>query len=310
MKTQPVSNRLTLFPIEDERSKGGIIIPFESRIDNRGIVVDVGPDVDSWIKPDTIVLHDRFQAVENNDGLKFIKDNDVFAIVPDLDDVSTIQIPKDYVLILPDSYNNKVKLKSGLELYIDIDYEPEKHATVLGRVIKVPKELSEGSTKMELQEDDVVYFHYLAVNRAKKMGLAIETSDGNIYILVKYTSMFVALRRKSIEIASEKDNVKENFDVIPLNGNIIVESLPDDTPDKIGSIIVPDVAKKDHNDKYGVVKWVGSLVNGEKEIVAPGDRVLFEKDADIQMEYDMHRTLDSKYFRMKRENIMGIVRSE
>jgi co-chaperonin GroES (HSP10) len=83
----------------------------------------------------------------------------------------------------------------------------------------------------------------------------------------------------------------------PIRNRIFV--LEDAPPDKIGSIIVPRLAKPQtaHIPTTGIVKGVGPEVKDLKE----GDRVIFSRMAPMM-------TIDHlKYLIMNEEDVLGII---
>jgi hypothetical protein len=83
----------------------------------------------------------------------------------------------NYILIKLDPENKSIKLSSGMELYIDQSFDPEKHATVTGVVWGVPERLLWAGkpnvglpwkTNLEVKVGDKVIMYYLSIINALK----------------------------------------------------------------------------------------------------------------------------------------------
>ena len=79
----------------------------------------------------------------------------------------------NFVFIKLDKENESIKLTSGMELFIDLSFDPEKHATVTGTVWGLPSALKytgQGNEEMpwkcnmELKLGDKVIVYYLSTN--------------------------------------------------------------------------------------------------------------------------------------------------
>ena len=222
------------------------------------------------------------------------------------------------VLIKLDKENDVIKLKSGIELFLDTSYEPEKHITVTGEVYGLPKKLQytgipnlgmPWKTEMELKPHDKVIVYYLAVANAfrpESYKVVFEGSDR--YVSIQYQQIFA--------------KVKQGV-VMPINGYCLVEPMEDPnwTREKARILkagVVP-VMLKDKSMKdvvYGKVRYCGipnqeyvDKHSDEGVGVMPGDVVVMKRITDIPLEYDMHASIDGgkRYWRVQRRNIFAVL---
>lgn len=218
----------------------------------------------------------------------------------------------NYILVKPNFNTDKVKLKSGEELWIDTSYEREKHAATTGTVIRVPERLYfsynnggqsvDFDVDMELKEGDKVYFHYLSCLNALKDCRYVVYED-EYYLWIKYDSMYVG---------------KRGEDIVMLNGWMLMEPINIDSF-KSETLYVPETSKNTSSSKYARIKYFGKPVRNylrNKNItevnlkVEKGDVVMFDPHSDIPLQYDLHADLEgsNKFFRMQRKDITGILK--
>lgn len=223
------------------------------------------------------------------------------------------------VLIKLDSDNSIIKTKSGIELYLDTSYEPEKHITITGEVVALPSKLyysglpNKGmpwKINMELQVGDKVFIYYLAVSNAfrKETFNAIVEDDAR-YVFIKYQSIFAAIRDGKL---------------FPINGYILVE--PSEDPDwlslkerlsKTGLSLAKLKTFTNTDVNYGVVRYIGNPVleyvdkySDDGVDIKVGDTVVTRRITDIPLEYEMHQKADGgkKYWRLQRKSILAILK--
>lgn len=218
------------------------------------------------------------------------------------------------VFIKPNRGEEEITLSNGCKLYIDVSYEPEQHAPCVGVVKKVPQKLRynrksvassvEFKVDCELEVGDNAFFHFLAPKTCMSEGRWVEVEDDGIYFLIKYDRMFCAQR------GPEKD-------VIMLNGWILTYPV-EEAAFESKTLIVPDSLKAVEKPNEGIVAFIGAHVQQyiyQQDIkenaddVKVGDRVLFEPESDIPLQYELHRNFKGKtnFFRMQRKDIIGIV---
>jgi hypothetical protein len=110
-------------------------------------------------------------------------------------------------------------------------------------------------TECEIKSGDMVWVQLKAGQSAHKVQF---DDDPEVYFLINYSSMFVAQRRrthvewgKKVENVIKKDEVL--WDVIPLNGYIICETVEAQKPKT--NLILPEI-KKEYDPRLRV-KYVG-----------------------------------------------------
>ena len=223
------------------------------------------------------------------------------------------------VLIKLDPENNSVRLKSGMDLYIDTSYEVEKHVTIIGEVMALPSKLHFSGLpnigmpwkiNMELQIGDKVFIYYLSVANAfrKETFSAIVEEDAR-YVFIKYQYIFAAIRDGKL---------------FPINGYLLVE--PSEDPDwlalkeKLAKVSMEPVRLKNFTNtdvNYGIVRYIGKPVMeyvdkySDKGVnVEVEDIVVTRRITDIPLEYALHAKADGgkKYWRIQRKNILAVLR--
>lgn len=215
-----------------------------------------------------------------------------------------------------DPENTTLLFKSGVKLYIDNTYEPEKHVVLVGTVEALPQQLSYSDrgdklpwiTQMELQIGDRVVMHYLGVFNCISNERRHFIKEGeNTWIFIKYQLIYAVIREGTI---------------IPVNGYILVE--PSEDPEKVrlqNQARESGIELVDFNEKtrthvnYGKVAYVGkpnTLYYEKRKCdddvdVSPGDLVILKKVRDIPVEYEYHAKLDGgrKLYRVQRHDILA-----
>lgn len=212
------------------------------------------------------------------------------------------------VLIRPLKDNDQYLCKDGkTKLYVDTTYHPEYHTCVIGEVISTPvnliynkknQETMEWKTEIEIQKGDIVYYDiYWAVNSLTTMNPRWVEQDGKKYIFIPYQDLILA---------------KRNNEIIMLNGYCLVEPIDKDFNT---NIIIPDMMKG-HDEIRGKVAKIGSCnteyinkIYSDDKNVKEGDFIIMDKCCDIEVEYDLHRTLDKKYWRVQRRNMICVIKN-
>lgn len=238
--------------------------------------------------------------------------------------LQTLQLANNYVLVKPDPGNHKVRLKSGAELFLDTSYEKEKHAVTSGIVVKVPERLihykEHGIAKLdfvtdqEVQIGDRIIYHYMQAIDNMQRSRYIE-SDGVVYFLIKYDSIFCTLRDPLVsELTGEP--VETGWKIItPVNGYVFVEADEEELPST--SLIIPDMMLHRKSQVSGIIRYIGSPLQGyrdypewgaDKDELRIGQRVLFSKLDSIPLQYPLHQTIDKDktIYRMHRRDIYGV----
>ena len=212
------------------------------------------------------------------------------------------------VLVKFDEPNDHIKV-GDVELQIDTSYNPMQHAITTGTVIGLPSRLifdrKEPSktmlydTDMELRVGDRIIFEYLAYGEAVKN----DPIDGGYCI--RYDEVLVAIRGEQ---------------VIPVNGIVLIEPIDISETEEVKEmskfLVVPDYVKTQKSESRGVVRHVGSPLRGyamdtsnsihEADDLHVGDKVYFNSNYAIPLQYEMHRIFDKVLYRMRRKDILGI----
>ena len=173
---------------------------------------------------------------------------------------------------------DEVDIGNGKKLFIDTTWYEEDHIIQYGIVRHPPIRLSKWlKTEVELKSGDKVYGHHFMGKDTNKIEL-----EGKDYSMLPYNMLYARVRNNKIHMLSDY---------------VLVEKVVDKEEDIVtasGIILKTQVQKK---EQIGVVKHVNStsIDFGFK----PGDRILFIKDADYEMEVE-----GEKLFRMKNDNIL------
>jgi hypothetical protein len=220
-------------------------------------------------------------------------------------------------LIKLDPEYDSIKLKNGFELYVDLSFDPEKHATVTGEIYGLPSHLQytgqpnvgmPWQTPMELKFGDTVIMFYLAVMNAldkRNPRYIVEGSDR--YVMISYENIYACVR---------------DGKVIPINGYVLVEPIenPAVTAErermaKIGLKAI--IARKDSavNVVYSKVKYMGTPNRDYPDEghtddgvdIAVGDVIVSKKVSDIPLQYELHQRVNEgkKLFRIQRRNVFA-----
>ena len=206
------------------------------------------------------------------------------------------------VMIKLDPENDSIKLKNGMELYVDNTYDKEKHATVTGEIYGLPSHLSysgEGNkgmpwlTTMDLNFGDHVIIYYMSViNALAKESKRYILEGKDRYIFTEYQNVFAVYG--------------DGF-VKPLNGYCLIE--PCDDPfitekkkrmEKIGLELITFSKKSNVNVSFGVVRYVSAPnreyvdeSNTDDGVdVKVGDTVVLRRITDIPLQYELHQKIN------------------
>lgn len=223
-----------------------------------------------------------------------------------------IKIPKNHVLLEVDFLRHKkIAFQSGTEIIIDPEFSKEKHANNTGIVVQVPESLyynnngtdvmqsMEFNTDIEVKIGDKVFFHYLQINAIIAERKHFER-DGKFYAFIRHDSLFCGIR---------------NDEIIMFNGWMLLEpiDLAVDEKSAVVTTLPKDRQKKD--PLKGRITHIGGLVKeyfyGKDDTdvgieVAKGDVVIFLPHSDIPLEYKLHQSLDKKYYRVQRKEVLSI----
>lgn len=213
-------------------------------------------------------------------------------------DLHKLQLVKNHVLVRCDRYNDHIVIAEDKKLYLDTSYEPEKHSSTHGTVVKVPPKIDvESNTKMEAQVGDEVHFHYLTIQGCEDDGRAFVIDKGESkesFFFIPYQYLYCIVRKSMVEI-------DQPIKVIPVNNWILVEPILEEMEVTKSGIAVNPIAasEKRHLKDVGIVAYVDESVKSVK----PGDKIMFSPQSDIPIEYEIHQSMKEKYFRMQERDI-------
>ena len=226
------------------------------------------------------------------------------------------------------------------KLYVDTSYNVGQYANVFATVLGVPDKINSRSARankgkqghfspdedMRLKVGDTVYFSYLAITNAKKnfdRGKYWE-EDGKRFALLPYASLFFAVR----QVKHQRDLTKEEMnsgkykydrlawwepEYIMLNQWLLIEPVGikqhSETFERYGTVMIDDerstgniavITDNPFKSSEGIVAHCPPGLG-----IEPGDNVIFQKESDIPVEYELCRTLDKPYWRMEWKDIVA-----
>jgi co-chaperonin GroES (HSP10) len=126
--------------------------------------------------------------------------------------------------------------------------------------------------------------------------------EGEIYMFIRYSDLILAKRCEELTM---------------LNGFILCEPMEEEKLSEIRkTLVLPEYLKKRMSLKYTKVVKIGSrnqeYLNDDYcrdgNEVREGDVVLYEKNYNIECEFDTHQKLGNRYFRIQRKNFAAIVK--
>jgi len=241
-----------------------------------------------------------------------------------VEDITKVKAGRGTILITPIKENDHVQL-GDQKVYVDTSFSKEKHSVSYGRVISVCDTIDESlRTTIEVLPGDIVFFHYLCVMNAIRDQKLFQC-DGRKYYSIPYESLYVAKRTimdPDRYTPKEMLNIYDTTGMLPfqrksgieyiicLNGFILVTPKMEHSQDKIGQIFLPDSMISQEQVSRGTVAYSGSLLNGEPEVIKPGDEIIFRKSSSVPLEYELHQAMKKKFYRMKRESVLATSRTD
>lgn len=226
-----------------------------------------------------------------------------------VENLESLKVINNYVLIKPDPGYDKITLKNGLVLFLNTDYAREQHAVTSGIVVKVPDSLTyyeenglynlDFLTTQELQVGDRIVYHYIQAMDNIKQNRYVE-HNGEVYFMIYYDKIFCAIR---------------NEEVIPINGIVIVEASGKEKEVAKSHIYMPDIFIKQPSEIYGTIRYIGSPLMGYNDYQGygadwdnfkVGDNILFRKVDSVPLQYPLHQVVDKDkiLYRMHRRDIL------
>jgi len=222
------------------------------------------------------------------------------------------------VTVLLDPENKFIKTKSGIKLFVDTSFEPEKHIVRTGTVIATPTRLTyhhkkpgyPWKTNPELKDGDRVVMYFMAIQNCLAPEQKKYTREGeDVYIFIKYHNIYAII---------EEGNIR------PINGYLFVEPIEDpewtrkvEEAEKL-DLELPDLRKPSKTDvSYGKIAYMGApneayaddYKSDEFHNEQVGDTIIMKRIRDIPVEYEYHAKIDGgrKLFRMQRHDILAVL---
>lgn len=200
---------------------------------------------------------------------------------------------------------DELDLGSGRKIFIDPAFAREMHTPTTGIVANFSETIDHTrmpwKTHCEIRNGDYVVFSFeSSINALQEDTSRVYIDQFNdLYIIIDYEDLFVA---------------KRGSKVIPLNGYVLCSPVVEEQKAKI---FLPDVVKRKRSDKFGIIAHLGTRCeeyydgegNPRPELYDPmwvgklGDKVLFDKNCDIPIEYEIHQSLAGRketFYRVRR----------
>ena len=163
-----------------------------------------------------------------------------------------------------------------MPLNVATTYQPQAFAPTSGEVLDVSESVS------GIEIGDTVFFHYNTLKTCEQQGRAVNSDE----IILQADRVIVILR---------------NGELIPTDGWILAKSA-EPPQEKIGSIIVPESARKIRDNKF----IVHSVHQGYEDC-AVGDTIYTLPDCDIVLEVnELTATLEKGLFKIETQNIVAV----
>jgi co-chaperonin GroES (HSP10) len=190
-----------------------------------------------------------------------------------------------FVVKLEKRFDDTIKTKSGLELYVDSKFNEFDHRVTEGPVVAAPFKYDTG-----VEVGDTLYFHHLVVLGGNNNG-QIFTEEDNTYI-VKYDPEF-AVGNQAIAYKSQKDGK-----IRCLAGWCLLESVEQEEL-HLKSDLIEIVDLKEKLPTKG--KVVYTCEEADFMGLEKGDVVGFKENRDYRI------TIDGReYYRTRAEDLMYV----
>jgi co-chaperonin GroES (HSP10) len=186
-----------------------------------------------------------------------------------------------FVVYVPKRYNDEIKTKSGLKLYLDTKFQPFENRINEGEVVSVPAKFKTG-----VEVGDTLYFHHLVI---LEDGQPLPVNDD--HYVVRYDPV-VALNCQAICYKSKKDGK-----VYPLSTWSILEHVEQEKTTKSDVIEVIEVKEREVKTAKVAFDSEGLKTIGVKK----GDIVGILKDSDYPFTID-----GNKLYRTRTRDLMYI----
>ena len=206
---------------------------------------------------------------------------------------------------------------AGIDFWLDTSFEKEKMAATTGEVVSTCKEIfftmksgpamdqksCRYGTTMEMLPGDMVYYHYLTIQRARDERRLFKANDGEYYMFMHYHDAFC---------------VKRDGKVIMVNGWILLEPVKAVDQFKSKLLEIPNFIKNQDSLKFAKISHVGTYNTGYREYresfdftepIKVGDIVAYEKYSDVMLQYNLYNNLEGKqkFYRMQRKDLCAVM---
>jgi co-chaperonin GroES (HSP10) len=186
--------------------------------------------------------------------------------------VPTAPVGKIFVQIKA-RHIDKIVTESGIEFFQDTTYRPEWHVNLRGTVVSVPRRVGEQLENRgivpEVKPGDEIYFDYSVCHNEDNEFFI----EGQSYWMVDYFNV--------IGIRNQDGTIR------PVGGKTLIEPYVEHREEKIGSIYLPDMSKKEQRKNIGHLIYIGVPRTGQQvPDFKAGDIVLFPEWAAAESEID------------------------
>tara|TARA_R100001163_G_C5068160_1_gene208012 strand:+ start:4432 stop:5082 length:651 start_codon:yes stop_codon:yes gene_type:complete len=214
-----------------------------------------------------------------------------------------MKIPKDFFLVKVDkAYDDTVEV-NGVELSLDIKWDPYKFARQYGVVQETPGWLPKG-LKFDVKKGDKIYFHHLVTGSVgavtvdqkfesesaqdfKSQNLITWIDEENIY-KVHWQQIYARVRKGKLKMLHHWNFVKQKTED--------EESIKT----KSGIFIKPEVEDITlHGNILHMNEWM------KEQGVKVGDEIVFSENSEYEMTIE-----GEKMLRMRNEDILGLIENE
>jgi co-chaperonin GroES (HSP10) len=225
-----------------------------------------------------------------------------------------MQAVYDYLYVTVEKEaNDEISFDSGVKLFIDTSFNPEKHATICGTVYSIPQRLSDQPLGFEGRVSDIepivevgdkVYFHYNTVKPENRYEV-----DGTVVYRLHYSQVFCVARWRPF---IHRENLYIQ-DIIPVGSHVLLEpvypegvevEVIDGVPvgvKKIGNIVIESNIQP-YQDR-GKIAHIGEPLANQSELpYKTGDTVMLSKYSDFR------NTIEGvEYYVVKQIDILGLI---
>lgn len=198
-----------------------------------------------------------------------------------------MRVLRDFLVVrVKEKYKETVTTESGVKLFIDTTFRPEWHVTMEGECVITPDKLSDQYFEVkgispDVKVGDKVYFNYLCVDEANEIDV-----DGEILYKVDYPAVF---------------GYKRDGEINMIGSWVFVKPFKEDKGEKIGSLILPEMMRKETHKDMGVVWKIGKPLKHELELsLKEGDKILFRQKAAFPNQVE-----NTEVYCMKQSQIMA-----